>query len=52
MPSYFKQIKYKGEIQVKRKSLVKVMAILLMVVMAIPMLAATINIRVVVSGEK
>lgn len=36
----------------KRKSLGKVIAILLMVVMAIPMLAATINIRVVVNGEK
>lgn len=36
----------------KRKSLVKVMAILLMVVLAMPMIAATTNIRVVVNGEK
>lgn len=36
----------------KRKSLVKVMAILLMVVLAMPILAATTNIRVVVNGEK
>ena len=36
----------------KRKSLVRIMAILLMVVMAMPILAATTNIRVVVNGEK
>lgn len=36
----------------KSKSLVKVMAILLMVVLAMPILASTTNIRVVVNGEK